>query len=156
MTTLEGWTKPKTGKPTGGRVQRDVLAKRLEAAAREQPAWRELHARLLALGGELVVVLPEPHLDLILARGRAWGATKERVPGRRSDCHANVARLPSDRYALATGWALSASDGLWRQHSWGVNARGEPVETTEPRVAYYGVVLEGDEVAWFREANGGV
>jgi hypothetical protein len=46
---------------------------------------------------------------------------------------------------LASGHALS-TDGLWRQHSWGVVAEdGRIVETTERRVCYYGIVLSNAE-----------
>ena len=46
---------------------------------------------------------------------------------------------------IAFGYALS-TDGLWCQHSWGVDAEdGRIIETTERRVRYYGLILNDDE-----------
>lgn len=60
-----------------------------------------------------------------------------------SACHTNTVEWyldqTEDDTSICTGYALS-SDGLWRQHSWGLE-NGQIVETTIERVAYYG--LEG-------------
>jgi hypothetical protein len=49
---------------------------------------------------------------------------------------------------IATGYTLSA-DGLWRQHSWGLDAGdGRVLETTERRVRYRGYVLNDVETVW--------
>lgn len=60
-----------------------------------------------------------------------------------SACHTNTVEWYFDQAegdtSICTGYALS-SDGLWRQHSWGL-LNGRIVETTIERVAYYG--LEG-------------
>jgi hypothetical protein len=46
---------------------------------------------------------------------------------------------------IASGYALTG-DGLWRQHSWGVDAAdGRVIETTVRRVRYYGVILGDDD-----------
>lgn len=42
--------------------------------------------------------------------------------------------------SIGTGYALS-DDGLWRQHSWGLEADGVVVETTFERRSYVGIVL---------------
>lgn len=133
--------------------RRAWLQERFEAYARAQPDLRRLHERLLALGGEALVPLHEPDLDAILARGEPFGPTQVILEGRPSQCHENVARLPAEDYRIVTGWALSADDGLWRQHSWALDAAGRVVETTEPRAAYFGYVLSPGEAATFRLTN---
>lgn len=84
-----------------------------------------------------------------------------RKRGRSGECHVNTAllwKISSGRIAIATGYLID--DGMWRQHSWGlerVNARSGPrlrvVETTEPAVAYFGFILEANEARAFAEAN---
>jgi len=58
-----------------------------------------------------------------------------------SACHTNTVEWYLDQAegdaSICTGYALS-SDGLWRQHSWGLK-NGRIVETTIERVAYYGL-----------------
>jgi hypothetical protein len=65
--------------------------------------------------------------------------------GMPSECHANTALMfvrSKGAVRIAFGYALS-DDGLWRQHSWGVDAKdGRVFETTERRVRYFGFVLE--------------
>ena len=63
----------------------------------------------------------------------------EMEEGKPGSCHENVAAL-LQRDELDSGWtgyALS-EDGLWRNHSWG-QRNGKIVETTEPRLVYWGV-----------------
>ncbi len=64
-----------------------------------------------------------------------------------SRCHENVAAVWKARrfgiIAIATGYALS-EDGVWRVHSWGTLPDGV-VETTEARLKYFGIVLEGTQ-----------
>jgi hypothetical protein len=120
-----------------GEVQREFLAARVARVV----ALSEPHARLrevlLAAGGLEVVpphydrfaewqrVRDDSYTEAILARGQAWtGAAARREPGEGSACHVNVARLHRARGgAIATGYAL-AGDGLWREHSWIVEASG--------------------------------
>jgi len=49
-----------------------------------------------------------------------------------NQCHENTATLfqQGKIKELHTGYALS-DDGLWRQHSWGVDVNGKIIETTE-------------------------
>jgi len=113
---------------------------------------------LLDFGG-WTVVNPgrEPDLEDILARGQLWpGEEAISVRGQRSQCHANSARhwaRNMDDTLLVTGYALS-DDGMWRQHTWCVTV-GEDgpriVETTEPRMAYFGFVLTAEEAVQFHE-----
>lgn len=108
--------------------------------------WRALCRALLAHGGELVVppMAPEPDLDLLLAAGVPQGpAVAVSFPG--GDCHANVAKLWIDEEIAAVGSGYALSDGLWRQHSWGVLADGTVQETKLPCERYFGVTLPPGE-----------
>ena len=54
-------------------------------------------------------------------------------------------------YRVCTGYALS-DDGMWRQHSWCIDKRPRTtkiIETTEPRVLYFGYVLNDEETKRF-------
>ncbi len=70
-------------------------------------------------------------------------------------CHRNVSRLwrrkRSGLIGIGTGYALS-SDGLWRQHSWGMGRLGI-VETTEARMKYFGQFLRGKDADLFAACN---
>lgn len=74
---------------------------------------------------------------------------------RRGVCHANVSflwmRMRRRIVGIGTGYALSA-DGLWRQHSWGVQRQGI-LETTQPREKYFGLLLQGSDADSFAYAN---
>ena len=52
-------------------------------------------------------------------------------------CHDNVKQLYDECQIEEPheGYALS-KDGLWRNHSWGIDANGKIVETTEKRLCY--------------------
>lgn len=125
-------------------------------------AIEALRAGLLAFGGDYVNVLGyDDAIPALLSRGQLWsgrGAAME--PGARSRCHANAARLWAADPAstlVATGYALS-EDGLWREHSWGIRVDpGSPevqvIETTTPRVAYFGFVLTDAEAKGFLGEN---
>jgi hypothetical protein len=69
-------------------------------------------------------------------------------PGVPSNCHGNTAMLyvhHRGAVQIASGYALS-EDGLWRQHSWGINAAdGRAIETTVRRVRYYGAIFRDDD-----------
>jgi len=72
-----------------------------------------------------------------------------------SSCHQNVAFLWTKRkfgiVGIATGYALT-DDGLWRQHSWGI-LRDGVLETTEARLKYFGIVLQGERADFFAANN---
>jgi len=52
-------------------------------------------------------------------------------------CHRNCETLFIDGKIkeLHTGYALG-DDGLWTQHSWGVDSNNKIIETTKPRIIY--------------------
>ena len=120
----------------------------------QQKPLLALRDRLLQLGG-YEVCLPDVEEDLgnIMAYGQLWdNLTTKLMKGRPCKCHANSAELwynnrnswKRDYGAFAvitcTGYALS-EDGVWRQHSWLIQAKPRAnvlIETTVPRVAYYG------------------
>ncbi|MFD0575719.1 hypothetical protein [Dactylosporangium darangshiense] len=120
--------------------------------------WADWCRRLLGLGGELVVPPPRPDTDLdaLLDGASPYGPAARCVPGDDNACHENVAVLWTDGAvaAVGTGYALS-DDGLWRSHSWGVDADGTAVETTVERVAYHGIALTGVPALHFAVGNAG-
>lgn len=119
-----------------------------------EAAWRTFERMVLAHGGTHVVppVKPDPLLDFLREKGTLTTDAAELVDGDRSDCHRNAVRLwrQGAAAAIGTGYALS-DDGLWREHSWGVESDGRVVETTEPRVAYFGVTMSGEGAEWFAD-----
>ena len=145
-----------------GDAQREFLASRVARVVALSAPHARLREVLLAAGG-LEVVPPhyerfeewqrrrdDWYTEAILARGQAWaGAAARLEAGEGSACHGNVARLHrTGGGAIATGYALAA-DGLWREHSWIVEASGSVVETTVSWVLYYGCMLNDDEARRF-------
>src|SRR4051794_40805108 len=84
-------------------------------------AWLDLQAKLLAIGGKGMVSVPEPHLGILLTRGRIFaGRMPIKVRGWDKQCHNNVVVHHLDRRGeleIVTGYALT-SDDLWWHHSW--------------------------------------
>lgn len=117
----------------------------------------DLKAKLLTFGGE-AVVLPRVEHDYKAIMGRARLFTVppfklKFVKGKPCHCHANVAKNSMfEGYDIMTGYALS-EDGVWRQHSWNITHDLVLVETTEPRVAYFGFHLLNSELDKFILAN---
>ena len=78
------------------------------------------------------------------------GAGARLYPGKPISCHENSAYFCLDNpdcRAAMSGYALS-EDGVWREHSWGVEKLSKGprlVETTVPRLAYYGFLRTIDE-----------
>jgi len=98
-------------------------------------------------------------VKLVLSRGRAFsieGLAFELMAPRQ--CHLNVAhRFATGRGRIGMGWGLS-DDGLWREHSWIVSAErtsasARIVETTRPRLVYFGVELEEDDAKLFTQVE---
>lgn len=127
-----------------------------EKEAAEMQRMFVLRNRLLAFGGE-EVCLPdyEEDYDAIMQRGQFfYGDHARMMRGAPNQCHHNSAMMwdaNRGKCQIATGYALS-DDGLWRQHSWVV----QPLtlswrvwETTEKRLAYFGVVFNNDECEEF-------
>lgn len=122
---------------------------------------RRLRTRLLAFGGHSAC-LPCRDRDLLAleTRGQLWfGNSAVPRKGERGRCHENSAILWSNyrdgwrggRLVLCTGYALSP-DGMWRQHSWCLWRRARSirvVETTLPRIAYFGFAMTDDEASEF-------
>jgi hypothetical protein len=112
---------------------------------------------LLRLGGNLLVAPPkrDPDVAVLLESGFLTGGPVTLKLMKSSSCHQNVAKLWKDRnfgiVGIATGYALS-KDGLWRQHSWGI-LRDGILETTEPRLKYFGIVLQGARANRFVKWN---
>ncbi len=91
-----------------------------------------------------IVSTPFEHIDLdkIIKKGKlikGYTLIHEMELGR---CHDNCEILLAKKEItnIYSGYALS-DDGLWRFHSWGINLDGDIVETTTPRLLYYGVTL---------------
>ena len=143
----------------GADERRAAFAARVAEHDRAHPgyaaAWQRFAATLLAIGGTDVVPpgSADPLVDLLRTEGGVVPAP-DVVPraGEPGDCHVNAVRLwrTGDAVAIGTGYALSA-DGLWREHSWGVDAAGRIVETTAERVTYYGVTMTGERAQWFAD-----
>jgi hypothetical protein len=115
-------------------------------------AWKEFERGVLRHGGRRVVppLKPDPLIGLLALEARVVdGASVEGSDGDPSDCHRNAIGLwrSGECDAIGTGYALS-TDGLWREHSWGVRD-GEPVETTVPRLKYFGIVMSDERATWF-------
>ena len=128
------------------------LVQRAEAAL-ANAALFALKAKLLEIGGHSFQVdwyLRESVTEA-LARALAEsgkpqaGDSLKCVRGRRSQCHWNslsyAKRNPGT--VVYYGFALS-EDGIWRVHAWVVAPTGTLVETTEPRVIYFGVPLRAE------------
>ena len=140
-------------KPVSDPKRRELLA----AKSRELPkSLRPLEKKLLSMGGSFAIVRPnETDAGRILAQGvRLSGRSAELVRLDMCRCHGNSAKLhlADPSFRIMTGYALS-SDSIWRQHTWTIRD-GKVVETTEPRVLYFGFELApGDESNRFAAGN---
>lgn len=129
--------------------QRSEFPRRVSAMDEAEPgfakAFYKMEQRLLVHGGRAVVPLAERLTSISALLERAVVDASSRVQlnvMQESKCHANSAKLWAESLGtvkLMSGYALS-NDGLWRQHSWVIDATGI-VETTEVRDAYFGVEL---------------
>lgn len=126
-----------------------------------------LRDKLLAIGGcEVCMPVTEDDYDDIMQYGQIWDNLRTiRMKGRPSQCHSNAAELWYNNrksstekdfaVIICTGYALS-DDGLWRQHSWLIQAGPRSnvlVETTEPRVCYFGFGMTFDQAEDFEYWN---
>lgn len=125
---------------------------------------KELQGKLMSFGGQ-DVCMPWKEIDLepIMERGQFWyGDASKKVGGTSRECHSNSAKLwrkhldnPKREIHIVTGYALS-DDGLWRQHSWAVEVGAKKniiLESTTPRVAYFGFVMTEEESFEFLRLN---
>ena len=120
----------------------------------------DLRNKLLSFAGE-AVCLPDYEEDLknLLMYGQFWiGYHVKMMLGEPCHCHSNVANLweqNKDATNICTGYALS-KDGMWRQHSWLLWRRprsNQIVETTKPRICYYGFAMPREMCERFADAN---
>jgi hypothetical protein len=112
-----------------------------------RPDIEALKTQLLAIDGRGFQVdwfldeeLRVPEVELLLEAGHLDSTEHLTVrPMDLSDCHRNVRRLVAQDPSVGWrfGMALS-SDDIWRVHSWALK-RGRIVETTLPRIRYYGI-----------------
>lgn len=124
------------------------------------PKIFELRDHLLKFGGEQACMpVIDTDADKILSRGQFWyGDIMRMKRGQPSRCHSNSAELwdkNRDTMKIVTGYAL-AEDGMWNQHSWCIQVRPRKniiLETTFPRVGYFGFVLTDEEAEEFLENN---
>ena len=80
---------------------------------------------------------------VLLKYGRLFdGRGARRIRMKANGCHDNSRELVMKHsgWQLWTGLALS-KDGCWRVHSWAVDKQLRIVETTEPRMRYFGVPI---------------
>lgn len=124
----------------------------------QDPVLENLKNKLLGLGGWAVCLHLETDAAKILSRGRRFAGKAHMKRGTPSQCHSNSAALwdaNRGQTVLCTGYALS-KDGMWRQHSWcaiKTPRSYKVVETTMPRVLYYGFVLSDNESEYFLYNN---
>lgn len=110
--------------------------------------YRDFMRNLLQFAGEEVCFrLGDSDFPKIKEYGQFWfGKNVKIMKGLSSRCHENSFYLwkeNQENTLICTGYALS-KDGMWRQHSWLVNLKARSnqiIETTAPRVAYFGVCL---------------
>jgi hypothetical protein len=129
----------------------NTIAKR---ALSLQPRWPELEQVLLSIGGVRVAVRDEVDLEWLLAHGQLRDRPVLRVQGVTRECHRNASLLyrhNPESVQIETGWALSG-DGVWRQHSWAVRD-GLILETTVPRVRYFGITLMAEQAEHFARVH---
>src|SRR5215469_6773718 len=137
--------------------QKTFLNRRFSEAVSKQPELMQLKALLLRLGGDFLVVPPKPDQDvpMLLQQGFLTSGPIMHKLMKSSSCHRNVAAVWTKKkfgiVGIATGYALS-DDGLWRQHSWGI-LRDGVLETTETRLKYFGIVLQGEKADFFAFSN---
>lgn len=116
------------------------------------PELLPLRKKLLSMGGEEIVPRYEGDLDEIMRRGKMIRKNVRFIDGSPGSCHSNVAILyQRGGIKIVTGWALS-DDGLWRQHTWGIDNNGI-IETTEVRDKYFGFILNDTEAELFVDRN---
>ena len=126
------------------------------------PKMYQLREKLLSFGGE-ATCLPviEEDIDDILERGQFWfGSGAKLMRGEACQCHRNASELYFLNHEkfdvrICTGYALS-KDGMWRQHSSLVlhNPRSNQIiETTVPRIGYFGFVMTEDQFEQFADDN---
>jgi hypothetical protein len=127
---------------------KDRLQESQEDVFERSPEAQEIRERLLAIGGGEVNVRGVVPADIfrLLKRGELWSGEKSNLVRMAPiSCHQNSYVLwKAGKGDLVNGFSLT-EDGLWREHSW-IVSNDKVLETTTPRVAYYGVILTKDEI----------
>lgn len=130
---------------------------------KEKPLSKELFAlktKILTYGGDMVCMPPYQDADTshILNYGQIWNGKNPIIKrGMNNHCHQNAAiywHNHKDNTRICTGYALS-NDGMWREHSWLIqlNPRSNKIiETTVPRVLYFGYAMTQDLCEAFYQA----
>lgn len=112
-----------------------------------KPCYSDVHVRLNKLFQEFepntqIVPLPSVHIDLerLLTHGKLFTGKVIFKEMESNQCHDNCYELYKSKKIekVCCGYALS-DDGLWRFHSWGKKKNGTIVETTCPRLLYFGL-----------------
>jgi hypothetical protein len=145
------------------RAAAQVYAAALNVEERERTGLRgdepegleRLSQMLLAIGGAASGVGEyECQLDELLRRGQERVGRVRMRKMRPNHCHCNASELwrQDAENRLVTGYALTAPDGGWGQHSW-CERDGLIVETTVRRVRYWGMEMAGEEGTRFANAN---
>jgi hypothetical protein len=123
---------------------------------KKMSTFKDLKAKLLAIGGDRVLKQPEPYLDILIERGQLFSRKgRKKVRGEIHRCHANVALYYVRHHTLGlggtceivTGYGLYA-DGCWRPHTWLWDGKLVIEMDSEPEV-YFGVMLRPAEAAHF-------
>lgn len=99
----------------------------------------QLRDTLFKYGGSVLSYWPNDETPEVLRKGVILdGAQFKRIGMSPRNCHDNAVQLGREVEAKVwTGFALS-QDGCWRSHSW-CELGGQFIETTVPRVAYFGI-----------------
>ena len=116
-----------------------------------QKQLKKLAEKILSFAGHQVIMPSiEDDLDKIQQRGLFCDGKHSIIKkGLPSQCHRNSCDLYEYEnrkdFFIMTGYALS-DDGYWYQHSWCIDYKNNHIiETTEPRLAYFGFVMTHDE-----------
>lgn len=116
---------------------------------KSRPWYSNIHERLNSIlqtnePNTQIVAMPREHIDLkqLIISGTLMTNHVINNIMMASQCHDNCEWLKNLNVikCVCTGYALS-DDGLWRFHSWGINYNDEIVETTEPKIKYYGIIV---------------
>ena len=108
-----------------------------------KPIHNQINAKLQSIMPNThIVAMPSVHIPLesLLDTGRLYDNKVVFIKMKQSQCHNNCNNLLENGIIniICTGYALS-DDGLWRFHSWGLTPNGTLVETSTPRLMYFGV-----------------
>ena len=90
--------------------------------------------------GSALIPRGDVHIDEIIANGHEFSTVGLRMRrGAPSNCHENAVNLFASGVAAGVGTGYACDGILWRQHSWGLDARGRILETTVKGRKYFGL-----------------